>query len=251
MLSFREVSFTKVDRLRFLLFLLVIFSSQVLAFEHSVSKNFFSPFTTKTGQSIMLSGTLSTGLIYSNRKHLTLDFEERMRRDEPLGKYATVGDFYGRVVPNAVYAMAFWAWGNDEGKLKAEHMAFTTLYSCLLTNILKYTVREERPVGHSKNSFPSGHTTSAFAFASVIGIQHEWYYAVPAYALATFTGLSRVNDGKHFVHDVLAGATIGMAYGYGIAAVNQERFHLSSSLDWRMFPVLTNDSTSLYFTLNY
>ena len=96
-------------------------------------------------------------------------------------------------------------------------MVKSTLYSVFLTSALKYTVREPRPSnGNERNSFPSGHSTTAFAFASVVGAEHEWYWGALAYSLAGLVAFSRMNDNRHYIHDVVAGATIGMSYGLGL-----------------------------------
>ncbi len=59
-------------------------------------------------------------------------------------------------------------------------------------------------------SFPSGHTTIAFATATILTLQYKkWYVAVPAYAWAAGSGFSRLYLGEHFTTDVLAGAGIG------------------------------------------
>lgn len=60
------------------------------------------------------------------------------------------------------------------------------------------------------SSFPSGHTASAFAFAT--GASHAIPgLSVPLRALATLIGYSRVHTGVHFPADVLAGAFLGIS----------------------------------------
>jgi len=60
-------------------------------------------------------------------------------------------------------------------------------------------------------SFPSGHTTIAFATATTLALEYKkWYIAVPAYAWATGVAYSRMYEGKHYPSDVLAGAALGV-----------------------------------------
>ena len=60
-------------------------------------------------------------------------------------------------------------------------------------------------------SFPSGHTTMAFATATTLTLEYKkWYIAVPAYAWATGVAYSRMYEGKHYPSDVLAGAVLGV-----------------------------------------
>jgi undecaprenyl-diphosphatase len=66
-------------------------------------------------------------------------------------------------------------------------------------------------------SFPSGHTATAFATATVIGLLHP-RLRLPAFGLATLVGLSRIYLGVHFLFDVLAGAALGIAVGWVVVS---------------------------------
>ena len=97
----------------------------------------------------------------------------------------------------------------------------------LVTRIPKTIVGRERPdnwQGYGPytingpfhgNSFPSGHTTASFAVASVIATQFRDSKWIPitAYTVAGLAGLSRIYDNKHWLTDVVAGATIGTLVG--------------------------------------
>jgi membrane-associated phospholipid phosphatase len=64
-------------------------------------------------------------------------------------------------------------------------------------------------------SFPSGHTTLAFATATSLALEYKkWYITVPAFAWAASVGYSRMTLGKHYPTDVAAGAVIGIGSGY-------------------------------------
>ena len=64
----------------------------------------------------------------------------------------------------------------------------------------------------SSTSFPSGHTSLAFATATSLSLVYpKWYVAVPAYLWAGAVGYSRMYVGAHFPSDVLAGALLGTA----------------------------------------
>lgn len=147
--------------------------------------------------------------------------------DKPLGRTSIYGDLAGQMIPNAIYAATAWSlgkWSDNQGyNAKAVHMVKSTLYAALFTSILKYTIREPRPNSNNREAFPSGHTTTAFAFASVVATEHEWYWAVPAYTLASFTAFSRINDNAHQFHDVIAGAVIGTSYGLSIYYMDKKK----------------------------
>jgi membrane-associated phospholipid phosphatase len=63
-------------------------------------------------------------------------------------------------------------------------------------------------------SFPSGHTTVAFASATALTLSYkEWYVALPSYLYAGMVGYSRMRLGVHYPSDVLAGMIIGIGAG--------------------------------------
>jgi membrane-associated phospholipid phosphatase len=74
---------------------------------------------------------------------------------------------------------------------------------------LKYLVDERRPNG-GRHSFPSGHTSISFCSAEFLRRRYGPACGLPAYALAAFVAWSRVEAKEHYVHDVLAGAAIGI-----------------------------------------
>ena len=81
------------------------------------------------------------------------------------------------------------------------------------TNLLKMATRELRPDGSDRYSFPSGHTTQAFATATFLSEEYKdrlpWMpYA--AYTIAGTTGLLRIANNKHHIGDVLFGAGLGL-----------------------------------------
>lgn len=92
----------------------------------------------------------------------------------------------------------------------------------LLTSGLKYTINRARPyeqhpddvvkrTSSGKYSFPSGHTSSAFATATAVTLStKKWYVAVPSYAYACIVGYSRMRLGVHFPSDVLGGMILGI-----------------------------------------
>jgi hypothetical protein len=78
----------------------------------------------------------------------------------------------------------------------------------LITMALKKAVREKRPHSDAHDSFPSGHTSVAFAMATVVA-DYKPKYRWLAYGAASVVGWSRVESGAHRWREVVAGAALG------------------------------------------
>lgn len=76
------------------------------------------------------------------------------------------------------------------------------------------TIRSETG-GKINNAFPSGHTTAAFAAATVYALEYRDRPLVPilSYTAASLVGLSRLTENKHWITDVFAGAALGYISG--------------------------------------
>ncbi|MDT8282882.1 MAG: phosphatase PAP2 family protein [Gammaproteobacteria bacterium] len=95
----------------------------------------------------------------------------------------------------------------------------------------KAVVHEERPDNSDNNSFPSGHSSLAFASATTMYLRYGWQAGMPAYALATLTAGTRVAARKHFVWDVVAGAAIGSASAWLFTDAFNDKVQLNPWID--------------------
>ncbi len=101
-----------------------------------------------------------------------------------------------------------------------------------VSTILKYSINRTRPydqysfisnkgIDHTP-SFPSGHSSSAFATATALSLAWpKWYVIVPSYAWAAGVGYSRLYLGVHYPTDVLAGALVGSGTAWLSWKINQ------------------------------
>ncbi|MFC3563577.1 phosphatase PAP2 family protein [Pedobacter jamesrossensis] len=147
-------------------------------------------------------------------KQLDLSTKAELQEDHPL--FAAHVDDYIQFAPAAaVYAL------NLSG-IKGKHNLFdaSMLYATsaaimgVSTHFVKQGVGRERPNNNGENSFPSGHTASAFMAAEFL---HQEYKDVnpwigyAGYFVATATGALRMYNNKHWFSDVVAGAGFGIA----------------------------------------
>lgn len=96
-----------------------------------------------------------------------------------------------------------------DGKEHALRAADSLLSSTLITSALKRIVREKRPDSDKRTSFPSGHATAAFAVATMQSHFHP-HQALFWYGGASLIAYSRVKLHRHYTHDVVAGAAVGI-----------------------------------------
>ena len=139
------------------------------------------------------------------------------------------GEEYSWGVLGGFY-LAGTVFKDDKAKAVAQDSLASGLIAAgVITPLLKATVGRNRPhetpslFTRSANgrSFPSGHTTQAFALASVIASHYEspWIQTA-AYTLAGLVGWSRMEHNAHYASDVLAGALIGTVVGRSVVRLH-------------------------------
>lgn len=125
-------------------------------------------------------------------------------------------DNYLQYAPLATVFVADWCGADAKHDFTDRFVLTVTSFATytLLTNGVKYTVREPRPGNHdSRNSFPSGHTGTAFLGAELVRMEYGEDYpwlAVGAYTVAAGVGVMRVWNDWHWATDVVAGAGMGI-----------------------------------------
>jgi len=147
------------------------------------------------------------------------------RAVQPFGNYYAFGSL-------AVFYIAGAAFHHREARTTAiDGLDASILAAGVISPALKLVAGRSRPY-QSENaydfhpfsgnaSFPSGHTTEAFAVASVVASHYPTAWVrVAAYGIAGLVGYSRVNDNDHFASDVVAGAIIGTVVGRTVVAIN-------------------------------
>jgi membrane-associated phospholipid phosphatase len=130
-----------------------------------------------------------------------------------------------------------WLHGYSESDAEmmrnAYKSAFTIGTALGITVGLKYLIKRSRPFTEHPSditrrdavgplSFPSGHTTSAFASATAISLSYnKWYVTLPSFLYASFVGYSRMRLGVHYPSDVVGGIIVGIGSGLLIWQVDK------------------------------
>lgn len=143
---------------------------------------------------------------------------------------------------------------DDEKSLRVaeDGLAASLIASGAITPLLKTAFGRRRPsqtggpveFGQGGASFPSGHTTQAFAVASVVASHYDSIWVkVGAYMLAGLVGWSRMEEKAHYASDVLAGALIGIVVGNAVVRLHEgQRFRISAA------PAVTRGSPGVALT---
>jgi len=119
------------------------------------------------------------------------------------------------------YAPAASVYLLDAAGIKGRHnvlgqtiiLGMSSILVAQVVTFLKHDTHQLRPDGSTYNSFPSGHTTTAFVGAEMMNLEFGWrspWYSVAGYSMATATGVLRVMNNRHWLSDVVAGAGIGI-----------------------------------------
>lgn len=152
--------------------------------------------------------------------------QDPAHRSATLDDLANVTDAFGEAIVIAPVTVGLVAAGLVADEPKVLHAGLRVGASVLLTSVItqavKYTLGRERPSDTDDpwafdpfggaHSMWSGHTSSAFAFATALSqeINRPWA-TVGLYTLATGTAWSRVYGNHHWASDVLVGAAAGIA----------------------------------------
>jgi hypothetical protein len=133
---------------------------------------------------------------------------------EDIDKKITIDDFSQYAPMVSVYGLS--ALGvNSKNNYRDKTIILATAYLLmgLTVNAFKKTATVERPDGSSLNSFPSGHTATAFMGAEMMMQEYKnesIWYGIGGYVVATGTGIFRMYNNRHWLTDVVAGAGIGI-----------------------------------------
>lgn len=134
--------------------------------------------------------------------------------NENIDEKITIDDFSQYLPAASVYGLnAIGIKGKHNFKDRTIILGTSYLLMSASVLSLKSITKVERPDGSAFNSFPSGHTATAFAGAEFLWQEYKdvsVWYGISGYIVAAGTGAFRIYNDKHWLTDVVAGAGIGI-----------------------------------------
>ncbi len=142
----------------------------------------------------------------SKQGHETLNLDTTLEWGNAYGSGWGVGGF-------ALLTLAVGEMTDDPTTMAmGRDLTMSFAATAAVTGAIKYAVDRVRPDG-DEFSFPSGHTSGAFSSVPVVWEHLGWEAGATIAALATCTGIARIETNRHYLSDVIAGAALGLAVG--------------------------------------
>lgn len=200
----------------------LLFSVPILSFAQTDTLNMYALYRQKafpeskvTSSKIYQIGGVGTPLVIGGLLVKGGDKRFRELRNTYIPNFHNSYDDYLQYLP--AVAMVGMKIGGVKSRSSWGRMlvsdAFAVALMATAVNSIKLTADVQRPDGTSYNSFPSGHSATAFMTATMMhkeyGGRSPWY-SIGAYTVATATSVGRLMNNRHWLSDVMAGAGIGI-----------------------------------------
>ena len=172
-------------------------------------------------------------------------WDEDVRREASANDWGESLETAGGPLWSSVFVAGMFTAGRFSHGTRFRAMTYDMLDAAIVnlayTELIKVAVGRERPNGQDEKSFPSGHTSNTFALAAVAERHYGWKVGVPAYLVAGLVGASRIQQDKHYLSDVVAGATLGYIVGRTVVRVNGRPFEETVGVSIQISPILGRD----------
>lgn len=147
---------------------------------------------------------------------------------------------YANIMSLTTYSVGLFA-GEDEVRKVGRMMFQSISYSGITVMALRILFGRERPYSgigaweftgisfdNEVQSFPSGHTTVAFAFSTILAEYFDSNFSrIFFYGMASLTGFSRIYNNQHWFSDVFVGAILGISSGFFV--LNEEKKRMNNT----------------------
>ena len=146
-------------------------------------------------------------------------------------------DIYGSTAFNLPAAFGLWGLGRTAGAAGLAGLGRDLTHALAMAQVVvgpvKLAAHRRRPDGSNRLSFPSGHAANAVAIARVVQRRSGNRWGLPLYAVAALTAVGRLEDGRHYLSDVTAGATVGYIVGSAVGLGAGRRLSVQPALQGR------------------
>jgi hypothetical protein len=206
--------------------------NDLVSFKHipeDVGRNLYGLFT---NENLMLftMGAGLTGLAIMLDENEFDDPDDQISHLHETGEESSLGRLGERmgnhiILPSVIASLAITGQiaNNRRFKYFSYSLAQGYIVNNLLTISLKEVVSRTRPNQRNDLSFPSGHTSNAFTWATIFSHYYGRKAAIPAYGVATFIAWSRINVDAHYLSDVVFGAALGYIIGRTVVNTTDTR----------------------------
>jgi membrane-associated phospholipid phosphatase len=196
----------------------------------------------------------------------------RSTRSNSMDRFTNIGEKFGNPKYGSWLSGILYVGGHIVGdkelRLTGMMLAETIFLNGLVTQVLKSSFGRARPFlneGNGEidflefefedesNSLPSGHTSTAFAIATVLSQRIDNFYASAAfYSLASLTAFQRIYADKHWISDTILGAAIGTLVGLQVVKLHAERDEANSSnIKIDILPYYQSGSVGIGASVNF
>jgi membrane-associated phospholipid phosphatase len=199
------------------------------ALEQEPAPDFHAPsftralFSKRTAALLLVGGAIAAASVPGE----DADYAAATLKHSPVESVYDFGNVYGTGAVSSSLALglltAGWTTGRPELSAAGVDLTRGLVVSAAIVGGTKMLVRRTRPDGDAY-SFPSGHTANAFTIATVLDSHFGHRVGVPAYALAGVTAIGRMEAHRHYLSDVVFGATVGLAVGLAVSDSSPSRF---------------------------
>ena len=192
-------------------------------------------------------GASLAAMAYNTHDNWYDELQDRWYLNHP----SQVTDVYGSSSFNLPATISLWAAGTLINRPSLQRLGNGLTRTLILTQLvvgpIKLVAHRRRPDSSDRFSFPSGHTANAFALARYVQRDFGTTVSLLPYALAATTAMGRMEGGRHYLSDVVMGASLGLIVG---STINLHRNTPTEEVGLHVLP-MTNPATGLRLVLPF
>jgi len=177
-------------------------------------------------------------------RHESMELNEEWISSKGADNFFEYGDGMGKATIPVAASITLIAAGRLGHAWPVESFGSDLLRAQAITGILtrsmKMAINRTRSDGGTY-SYPSGHTSTAFTIAGVVYKDLGPIWGIPTFVGASYVGFSRLQENKHYLSDVIAGAALGTYISFKIC---NKRLH---GAGYQIVPVAGNKWCGISF----